>query len=82
MESHKPDGVRNAIKKGYSLLNQLLTQTMMNGQINPVSAIFLLKNNYEYKDQSEVIVTPNSAFQDTDPASAREKLLDALPDEE
>lgn len=61
-ESNKPEGVRNAIKKGYSILNYLLTQTMQNGSINPVSAIFLLKNNYQYVDKSEVMITPNNPY--------------------
>lgn len=61
-ESNKPEGVRNAIKKGYSLLNYLLTQLMQDGHINPVSGIFLLKNNYQYFDKSEVVITPNNQF--------------------
>ena len=80
-ESNKPEGVRNAIKKGYSLLNYLLTQLMQDGHINPVSGIFLLKNNYQYFDKSEVIVTPNSPLDIADPETTRRKYVQALPDE-
>lgn len=73
---------RNTIKKGYSIMNQLLTQTMMDGKINPVSAIFLLKNNMNYKDQTDVVVTPNNPMQDVDSETARKRILDAIPAED
>lgn len=82
VESHLPDGSRNAIKKGYNIMNQLLTQTMADGKINPVAAIFLLKNNHAYKDQTDVVVTPNNPMQDMDPEQAKRRLLDAVPDED
>lgn len=80
-ESNKPEGVRNAIKKGYSLLNYLLTQLMQDGHINPVSGIFLLKNNYQYFDKSEVVITPNNPLDQGNPEETRKKYLDALPEE-
>lgn len=82
VESHLPEGSRNAIKKGYSLMNQLLTQTMADGKMNPVAAIFLLKNNHAYKDQTDVVVTPNNPIQDLDADTARQRLIEAVPDED
>lgn len=73
---------RNAIKKGYSIMNQLLTQTMMEGKINPVSAIFLLKNNMNYKDQTDVVVTPNNPLQDLNADDARKRLVESIPDDD
>lgn len=73
---------RNAIKKGYSIMNQLLTQTMMEGKINPVSAIFLMKNNMGYKDQTDVVVTPNNPLQGMDAEQARKRLTDSIPDDD
>ena len=32
---------------------------MQNGKINPVSGIFLGKNNFGYQDKTEYVVTPN-----------------------
>lgn len=78
----KPEGVRNALKKGFSVLNYMMAQFMQEGKINPVSAIFLLKNNYGYADQSEVIVTPNTGLDALDPTAARQKYLDTLPEAE
>lgn len=80
VECNIPESSRYAIKKGYSILNQLLTQTMMDGRINPVSAIFLLKNNMNYKDQTDVVVTPNNPLQNLDEEAARKRIIDALPE--
>lgn len=79
VESHLPERSRNAIKKGYSMMNQLLAQTMADGKINPVAAIFLLKNNHNYKDQTDVVVTPNNPMQDLNAEEARKRLVDAIP---
>lgn len=79
VDSSLPEACRNAIKKGYSIMNQILTQTMADGKINPVAAIFLLKNNHAYKDQTDVVVTPNNPMQDLDADAARKRLIDAIP---
>jgi len=82
VESHLPERSRNAIKKGYSLMNQLLTQTMADGKINPVAAIFLLKNNHAYKDQTDVVVTPNNPYQAASDEELKGKYLEDVPEEE
>jgi hypothetical protein len=82
VESHLPERSRNAIKKGYSLMNQLLTQTMADGKINPVAAIFLLKNNHAYKDQTDVVVTPNNPYQATSDEELKDKYLTDIPADE
>ena len=33
---------------------------MQNGKINPVSGIFLGKNNFGYQDKTEYVLTPNT----------------------
>lgn len=50
---------RNVIKKAYQILNLMMEDYMQNGKINPVSGIFLMKNNFGYADKQEVVVTPN-----------------------
>lgn len=82
VESNLPDECRNAIKKGYNMMNQLLARTMADGKINPVAAIFLLKNNHAYKDQTDVVVTPNNPLQDMNAEDARKRLIDAIPEED
>jgi len=82
VETNIPEASRNAIKKGYNIMNQLLTQTMADGKINPVAAIFLLKNNHNYKDQTDVVVTPNNPLQDMNADEARKRLIEAVPEED
>lgn len=82
VESHLPERSRNAIKKGYSIMNQLLTQTMADGRINPVAAIFLLKNNHAYKDQTDVVVTPNNPYQAASDDELKGKYLEDIPEEQ
>ena len=48
-----------AIKKAYKLMENLWENYMQNGKINPVSGIFLGKNNFGYQDKTEYVVTPN-----------------------
>ena len=79
VETDIPEASRNAIKRAYTLTNQLLTQTMINGKINPIPAIFLLKNNHGYKDQTDVVVTPNDPLRDMDADQARKRITDAIP---
>ena len=60
-------------------MNQLLTQTMADGKINPVAAIFLLKNNHAYKDQTDVVVTPNNPYQAASDEELKGKYLEDIP---
>ena len=48
-----------AIKKAYEYMELLWENYMQNGKINPVSGIFLGKNNFGYQDKTEYVVTPN-----------------------
>lgn len=52
------------IKKAYRLLEELWTDYMLNGKVNPASGIFLGKNLFGYKDAQEVVVTPNQQLSD------------------
>ena len=66
VESNLPEASKNEIKHGYYLMNQLLAQNMADGKINPVAAIFLLKNNHGYRDQSEHIITARQEQTETE----------------
>ena len=48
------------IVRAYGTLEALWEDYMMNGKINPVSGIFLGKNNFGYQDKQEYVVTPNT----------------------
>ena len=49
-------------KKARYTLEQLMEQYMMNGKVNPVSGIFLMKNHFGYADKQEVVVSPKNGL--------------------
>lgn len=50
--------------KAKSIIEELYEQYMSNGKINPVSGIFLMKNNFEgYYDRQEVVLTPGNPLE-------------------
>ena len=49
----------DSIKRAYEYMEILWENYMQNGKINPVSGIFLGKNNFGYQDKTEYVVTPN-----------------------
>lgn len=55
-----PTLTKDSIKKAYEYMEILWENYMQNGKINPVSGIFLGKNNFGYQDKQEHILTPNS----------------------
>lgn len=58
--SELPTMTTVAIKKAYEYMELLWENYMQNGKINPVSGIFLGKNNFGYQDKTEYVVTPNT----------------------
>ena len=58
--SELPTLTKDAIKKAYKMMENMWENYMQNGKINPVSGIFLGKNNFGYQDKTEYVVTPNT----------------------
>ena len=54
-----PTLTKDSIKKAYDFMENLWEHYMHNGKINPVSGIFLGKNNFGYQYKTEFVVTPN-----------------------
>lgn len=75
-----PQECKDLIKMAYNSLEVLWEGYMTNGKINPVSGIFLAKNNFGYQDKQEYVVTPNTLSQDT-PVDVIEAKYDALPED-
>lgn len=48
------DETRAAVLKGISMIEDLMLVMMSEQRINPVTGIFMLKNHFGYKDQSEI----------------------------
>ena len=82
VDSSKPLPVRNVLKMARQINEMLMNQMMLNGKINPVTGIFLLKNSHGYKDQQDVVITPNNPMESEDPEAARRKYLEGLPEAE
>jgi len=57
--SSLPPEITDTIKKAYFMMENQWETYMNSGKINPVSGIFLGKNNFGYQDKTEYVVTPN-----------------------
>jgi hypothetical protein len=55
-----PTLTRDLIKKAYKIMENQWENYMQNGKKNPVSGIFLGKNNFGYQDKTEYVLTPNT----------------------
>lgn len=70
------------IKKAYGIMEEMWTDFMLYGKVNPPTGIFLSKNWFNYKDVADVVVTPNNPMQDLNADDARKRLTEAIPDED
>jgi hypothetical protein len=76
------DGSYQAVVlEAYSLMEELWEHYMQNGKINPVSGIFLGKNNFGYADKQEMVVTPNTGAPEAIDAATIEAKYAELPEE-
>lgn len=67
------------LKNAYQMLTIQMESYMQDGKINPVSGIFLMKNNMDYKDKQEVVLTPGTDSGDSaTPEQLREKYLETV----
>ena len=55
-----PRDTTDCIKKAYVIMENMWETYMNSGKINPVSGIFLGKNNFGYQDKTEYVLTPNT----------------------
>lgn len=72
----------DTIKKAYAFLELLWEQYMQNGKISPPNGIFLGKNNFDYRDETQVVVTPNNPLQDMNAEDARKRLVESVPSDD
>ncbi len=57
--------VADLVKKAYEILETSMENYANAGKINPVMAIFMMKNHFGYQDKTEYVLTPNQK-QDSD----------------
>lgn len=74
-----PQECRNLIKSAYNSLEVLWESWSTGGKLNPVTAIFLGKNNFGYVDKQEHVLTPNQQLSVADPTTIEAKYAE-LPD--
>lgn len=80
-QKHRDDSYQAAVLRAYAIMESLWEDYMQNGKINPVSGIFLAKNNYGYQDKQEMVVTPNTGVPEAaDPAIIEAKYAE-LPED-
>lgn len=78
---YRGDTHQAIILRAYNVLEELWEDYMLNGKINPVSGIFLGKNNFQYVDKQEMVVTPNTGeIQEVDPTLIEAKYAE-LPED-
>ena len=54
-----PSETLDFIKKAYEILETSMENYANAGKINPVMAIFMMKNHFGYQDKTEYVLTPN-----------------------
>ena len=64
-KQHLPPETLDYIKKAYEILESSMESYANAGKINPVMAIFMMKNHFGYQDKTEYVLTPNQK-QDSD----------------
>lgn len=70
---------RDVLKRAYNILTMQMENYMQNGKINPVAGIFLMKNNMDYADKQEIVLSPNSGAEDAaTPEQLQEKYLQTV----
>jgi len=74
--------VGNILKRAVNMLNMMMSDYMMNGKINPVSGIFLMKNHFGYADKQEIEVTPkNPLGESQNTAEIEQRYIESVADD-
>lgn len=75
-KSNLPSEVTDLIKRAYKYMEFLWENNFQSGKLNPVTGIFLGKNNFNYVDKQEHVLTPNTnQDNDYDAKAIRERYL-------
>ena len=70
------------VNKVQNVMEQMMEAYMMNGKINPISGIFLMKNNFGYADKQEFVLTPNNPLgEQKDTKEIEQRYLNSIVEE-
>ena len=71
-----PSETVDLVKKAYEILETSMEAYANAGKINPVMAIFMMKNHFGYQDKTEYVLTPNQQqASDYDAEDIRKRYL-------
>ncbi len=71
-----PEETTHLVKKAYEMLETSMENYANAGKINPVMAIFMMKNHFGYQDKTEYVLTPNQQqASDYDAEDIRKRYL-------
>ena len=74
--SDLPRETLDLVKKAYEILETTMENYANAGKINPVMAIFMMKNHFGYQDKTEYVLTPNQKQEsDYDADDIRKRYL-------
>ena len=77
----KPQAVITILQNAYTMVNSMTEDFILNTKVNPVAGIFIMKNNFGYRDQAEVIVKPSNPYgEQKDPDALAKKYLEDMPE--
>ena len=74
-------GTRDLIKGAYVIMESLWESYMVGGKLNPVTGIFLAKNQYGYVDRMEHTVSPGVEEQQRSAEDIRRRYISAADEE-
>ena len=75
-----PAETTDLVKKAYEMLEMSMEAYANSGKINPVMAIFMLKNHWNYADKTEYVLTPNTKQEsDYDAEDIKKRYLSDSP---
>ncbi len=76
-----PKGTQDAIRGAYIIMESLWESYMVGGKLNPVTGIFLAKNQYGYVDRMDHVVAPNVEEQQRSAEDIRRRYLESGDEE-
>ena len=76
----KVDGVQNALEMAYTVLTAQMEQYMLEGKINPIAGIFLMRNNLGYSNDDTPLEVADTGLNDGKSAEEIAKEYENLPD--
>ena len=75
-KQYLPPETLDLVKKAYEILETTMENYANAGKINPVMAIFMMKNHFGYQDKTEYVLTPNQKNEsDYDADDIRKRYL-------